>query len=868
MKKAWIYRSVCSVIFFWLTFIAPVQAFNRELYEAIVAVAKGDAKPHQEAMVFMKNKTINNMRLQGLLTDMEYQASQKFYTEQTDLQIQKASQESGVNFKKQPSKSTQYSPGTDTDIITDATTVEQVQKMQKSYNQQVENFLKEKGIKPQEGANWCKNNDVDFMADPHNTPPEVFEKIADINNAAYRRPGAARFEEYTRELDNWKKAGGTGEPPSKPNMSDYADYVQEMQELSGHRADSSSKLARDLLKNSQDPMSQVPGTPENARVQELEAELYKTRAQQAKYIERINQANTVAGESMGVTPSETSGIAGKGAKRGPWNTEDASVSSALNKHLTQQGINNSAEMLAELARREPARALECQKAIANLTRDMPLSQKSDLIMRLSENSPEFAKGVAEEMRPPKGTPVEAVEISTGVKRATKVLEIGGRVMMIYGVVETGRALVEAKDVSYEAGKQAGAWTGGTILGWIGAVAGGTAGGFVSGSAVPGWGNLIGAVVGGVAGGWYGWGKGTEIGDTNSSWWDKNIPNEVSDARAKARNLPDWFDERFARAQARADAAEEEALARISGNMRSTDGKEGEDKPGSWLDYFRSKKNRNNREQSLQQAEELTDSGKLYDSLLSLYDGGNKITGSWWESFFGSSDEKKKQEFEAVQNSSDVVMEERKSAFEAEQGRRQNEMMRQEIAMQNWLKSVSSAYESARAEAQWKRENSWGAWAQSVLLDTVKGVSGGFGSGFGNRIGSGIIEHEISKRYPDPQAPENKTAVTSTSGSDNQTKSSSTGSSASSDSGTKVDKTPPVSTGKTKTKPKAKPKPPATGTVRTIDGKPFQPPPDGRNTANEISPTAAKPPAPAHWYCFHCGGDLGVDGNGTCGCRRK
>ena len=69
--------------------------------------------------------------------------------------------------------------------------------------------------------------------------------------------------------------------------------------------------------------------------------------------------------------------------------------------------------------------------------------------------------------------------------ATKTLEVAGRVMMIYGVVETGRALVGAEDVSYEAGKQAGGWAGGTLLGWVGSVAGGAVGGFVSGSAVPG-----------------------------------------------------------------------------------------------------------------------------------------------------------------------------------------------------------------------------------------------------------------------------------------------------------------------------------------------------------------------------------------------
>ncbi len=315
---------------------------------------------------------------------------------------------------------------------------------------------------------------------------------------------------------------------------------------------------------------------------------------------------------------------------------------------------------------------------------------------------------------------------------------------------------------------------------------------------------------------------------------------------------------------------------------------------SKLDEMRNKKDSSGtKEKDLMDAEGSSKNENIYDLVSMLYQSGKKtyesgrgIAGSWWESFFGSSEEKNRREFEAVQSSSDVVMGERRSAMEAEHGRRQNEVAQQEIAMQNWLASISSAYESARAEAQWKRENSWGAWAQSVLMDTVKGVSGGFGSGFGNRIGSGIIEHEIAKRYPEENsAPPPDTSQTVQPVQDDRSSKGSSG-------GKKDDKqVTSVPSGKdskdksskdklrrsrnkakndqtVKTKPVVTtPTRPVPGQpLRTIDGKPFQPPPDGRNTANEISPTAAKPPAPAHWFCMHCGGDRGVDGSGACGCR--
>ncbi|MDD4871705.1 MAG: hypothetical protein PHR77_14195 [Kiritimatiellae bacterium] len=279
-----------------------------------------------------------------------------------------------------------------------------------------------------------------------------------------------------------------------------------------------------------------------------------------------------------------------------------------------------------------------------------------------------------------------------------------------------------------------------------------------------------------------------------------------------------------------------------------------------------------REKNLRETETLTFENNSFNMISSLYNGGRKISGSWWESFFGSSEAKDKSEFEAVQSSSDAVLNERRTALEISKGKAESEAARRDIDFQGWLASMSSAYESARAEAQWKRENSWGAWAQSVLLDTVKGISGGFGSGFGNRIGSGIIEHEISKRYSTNNVTQTGNTTAVSSGTDDKKGKGSSGRShrrKNKDKDTQPDSSQPVVSQTVSPPPviSQSNKPVPGQPLRTIDGKPFQPPPDGRNTANEISPGAAKPPpGPAHWYCFRCGGDRGVDGAGACGCR--
>lgn len=158
--------------------------------------------------------------------------------------------------------------------------------------------------------------------------------------------------------------------------------------------------------------------------------------------------------------------------------------------------------------------------------------------------------------------------------------------------------------------------------------------------------------------------------------------------------------------------------------------------------------RSEREKQLQETENVTLENSAFDMITSFYEGGSTIPGSWWDSYFDSSEEKNRSNFEASQSGAGVVLNERVVVLDAARGRADSEDAKRLFEIERMRASLSVENERARAEAKYKRENSWGAWAQSLLLNTTKGAFEGFGSGIGNRIGSGIIEHEISKHYPE------------------------------------------------------------------------------------------------------------------------
>ena len=92
----------------------------------------------------------------------------------------------------------------------------------------------------------------------------------------------------------------------------------------------------------------------------------------------------------------------------------------------------------------------------------------------------------------------------------------------------------------------------------------------------------------------------------------------------------------------------------------------------------------------------------------------------------------------------AVAQERASAGDAEIERMRVEADRQYANFRYALNRMVTDSESALAAAQYERENSWGAWFQSLALNTLGAAAGGFGGGFGGRLGSGIMEKELSR----------------------------------------------------------------------------------------------------------------------------
>ena len=172
-------RTVFATIFFCCVLLAvfvasapQARAFvDPEVIEAAYAVANFKSTPRQEALVFMHNKELNLLRLQGKIPPEVYQRNQSFFemvnkgfvkdaVAQAGLvakpQKPKPKSESpdttkpGADKKKQPGDTDFFNPGTDTDIIVEKKpgapdiTENQILDTEKAYQDKVREYLKKK----------------------------------------------------------------------------------------------------------------------------------------------------------------------------------------------------------------------------------------------------------------------------------------------------------------------------------------------------------------------------------------------------------------------------------------------------------------------------------------------------------------------------------------------------------------------------------------------------------------------------------------------------------------------------------------------------------------------------------------------------
>ncbi|MBI2478807.1 MAG: hypothetical protein HYV60_09280, partial [Planctomycetia bacterium] len=169
-------RSLFAGLILAAMFSSPAPAnqhVSLPLLQALEAMRMGEATIAQTALLFQNNDVINQARLNGWITDNHYQAAQKDFASRNAEFAKRAATEAGADFTPQKSKSTSYSPGTDSDFIATVKgndPVGQIADMQARYNRNVNDFLKNSlesdGMHFQSRSDWHNRLDVDFMADP------------------------------------------------------------------------------------------------------------------------------------------------------------------------------------------------------------------------------------------------------------------------------------------------------------------------------------------------------------------------------------------------------------------------------------------------------------------------------------------------------------------------------------------------------------------------------------------------------------------------------------------------------------------------------------------------------------------------------
>ena len=377
-----------------------------QVMTALDAAELGVATSKERALLFSQNDKINRAALNGWITDGRYQAAQRDFAALNRSFAQNAAREESADFAQQashPGNKSTASPGTDSDFIIKVESPDQVKRIQDSYNRRINTFLAEHGVAARSDK-WQERLDTDFMADPNHVSQADFEKIAKMNNDAYRRREAAQYEAIVR-----------AEIPGKVSPEQFRAYGEEMRDFVGKKQ---HLLAE--LRDKPDLMRTDPGKA---------AEFHRLMAQEQKYIDRVEGAASLLRRQEGLPPDESNrpryavgkdangnlvmtkvvydadgavmvsklprgplldengkpvmrSLAQQGAQRSPDNYRPTAIASATAGHSTDRALSSLAEGLALAAAKSPEFQASAARDIAALTEKMPPAAKSALIDRV------------------------------------------------------------------------------------------------------------------------------------------------------------------------------------------------------------------------------------------------------------------------------------------------------------------------------------------------------------------------------------------------------------------------------------------------------------------------------------------------------
>lgn len=405
----------CSVVSFLLTLAGPAFSWTEELFDAVKAYEKGQASAYQEGLILKHNSEINQMRIKGKISDASYQRSQAYYNQVTAETATAAASRQGAVLEKQRSASAKpAAAGTDTDfILKKVESADQVGKIRGDFNEDFSEIIRKKGVDPG-GIDYAKKNDVDFMADPRGISPAEFEKIAQLNNDAYKRPGAASFEAKARQ----------GLPQSHDDTIAYKEEVADFQRKKARQIQERRQELVNHRKHYPDPTTE----PHDAFVRrmELESDLQRLQAQRSKYHQRSQYATLElakqAGDTMEWDPAShqsrkvsmaeiikgaQSDLPGRGKQRAPAENVsqrqreiDSATAHSVSDHLKYQDTLNEVRILGQMAQRYPDRVPEFQQRIIKMSEGLAPSQQGELLARLHDTGApaRLVSGVTGEMQ--------------------------------------------------------------------------------------------------------------------------------------------------------------------------------------------------------------------------------------------------------------------------------------------------------------------------------------------------------------------------------------------------------------------------------------------------------------------------------------
>lgn len=390
-----------------------------DVLQALDAMQNGTASEQQRALLFKNNDAINAASLNGWIPDSTYQKVQGDYARLNQRFAADAAREAGAGFRVQTASAPTYSPGTDSDYITVISDPKQVEQMQRSYNQRINDYLRDNNVLDQSRTDWHNRLDTDFMADPTMLrDEEKFRQVAKLNNDAYKRRQAAKFEAASRAQDGLKVT-----------PEQFRDYGEEM---------------RDFIQKKQKLMKEMRANPERLSDPALRAEYHRLMAQEQKYISRIESANDTLRTQEGLgklardpgapmyevfrdadgklvmkrqlhsgnrAPTDPriasreiqmghdASLAKRAAKRSAENFGTTGAGSAVGGNAMDRALAEYAESMAEASRRSPAFAARAAEDIADLVDHMPASAKGELLDRIRRTQGmAFTEKVASAMR--------------------------------------------------------------------------------------------------------------------------------------------------------------------------------------------------------------------------------------------------------------------------------------------------------------------------------------------------------------------------------------------------------------------------------------------------------------------------------------